>query len=159
MKKLLSLFISAVFAGSVFGEVVRPAPNFTWGGINGSSKALSSLVDQPVILIIAPSPKSGVFKKQLKNIERLYRQYAGREVLIVAAFTREPGVVESDVPFLYATDPQTTAASYGLGVGKFEVAVIGPDRNIDLVTNNVVTGERIRDVIDNGYVRQVVRRK
>ena len=159
MKKLLPLFISAIFAASVFGDVVRPAPNFTWGGINGSSKALSSLVDQPVILIIAPSPKSSGFKKQLKNVERLYRQYAGRQALFVAAFTREPGVVESDVPFLYATDPQSIAASYELGSEKYEVVVIGPDRNIDLVTNNVVTGERIRDVIDNGYTRQVVRRK
>ncbi len=159
MKKLVPLFLTAVFACSAFGEVVRPAPDFTWGSLNGSSKGLGSLVNQPVILIIAPSPKSGAFKKELKNVQRLYRQYAGREALLVAAFTKEPGVVESDIPFLYANDPQAVAASYGLANEKFAVVVIGPDRNIDLVTNNVISGERLRDVIDNSYTRQVVRRK
>ncbi len=159
MKLLLTLFTVVLALVTVHAEVVRPAPDFAWESFNGTSKTLSSLTRQPVILIIAPSPKSSLFKKQLKKIAGLYRQYAGREALFVAAFTQEPGVVESDIPFLYVRNPQTVAASYGLGDEKFELIVIGPDRNMDLVTNNITSGERIRDVIDNSFPRQSVRRK
>ncbi|MEO7932114.1 MAG: redoxin domain-containing protein [Chthoniobacterales bacterium] len=158
--KLFLTFLTFIFAlATVRGEAVRLAPDFSWESFNGTSKALSGLKNQPVILIIAPSPKSKVFKKQLKKMAPLYRQYAGREALFVAAFTSEPGVVESDIPFLYVRDPQAVAASYGLNGEKFELIVIGPDRNMDLITNQLTSGERVRDVIDNSFPRQAVRRK
>ncbi len=159
MKLFLTLFTVAFALVTVRAEVVRLAPDFAWESFNGTSKTLSNLTQQPVILIIAPSPKSSAFKKQLKKIAGLYRQYAGREALFFAAFTQEPGVVESDIPFLYVRDPQAVAASYGLGQEKFALIVIGPDRNIDMVTNNITSGERVRDVIDNSFPRQSVRRK
>ncbi|HEX8372783.1 MAG TPA: DUF4174 domain-containing protein [Chthoniobacterales bacterium] len=154
---LLGLFVAT--AAPLKSEVVRLAPEFAVESFNGTSKPASRFGKQPLILIIAPSPKSGVFKKQLKHIENLYRQYAGREALFIAAFTRETGTVESDIPFLYATDPQAVAASYGLGREKFQLNLIGPDHNLDLVTSEIVSGERIRDVIDNSYTRQSVRRR
>lgn len=160
MKKFLTiLFLTLSMATWTNAEVVRTAPDFSWESFNGTSRTLSSLGKQPVVLIIAPSPKSGSFKKQLKQLVKIYRQYAGRETVFVAAFTQEPGMVESDIPFLYARDTQTLAANYGLENEKFELVVIGPDRNMDLITNNVVSGERVKDVIDNSYTRQSIRRK
>lgn len=138
--------------------VVRPAPNFQWESFNGKSATLSSVGKQPAVLIIAPSPKSGVFKKQLKEIEGLYRQYAGRGTLFFAAFTQETGEIRSDIPFLYVQNPQAVAQDYGLERGKFQIAVIGMDKNIDLLSGNVTNAERLRDVIDNSYPQQSVRR-
>ncbi len=159
MKKFLLSFLFATSVFAATAEVVRPAPDFSWQSFNGSSKTLAGLRGQPVVLLIAPSAKSSAFKKQIKQLAKLYRQYAGREAVFVAAFTQEAGPVESDIPFLYASDPQNLAASYGFADEKFELVVISPDRNMDLVTNNVVSGERVKDVIDNSFARQSIRRK
>lgn len=159
MKIFLCFGLVIFLATPIFGQVVRPAPEFTWQSINGSSRTLSSLAKQPVILIVAPSASSGAFKKQLKQLHRLYRQYAGREAVFIAAFTEKPGVVKSEIPFLYADNPMDVAANYGLPNSRFKLAIIGPDRNVDLITENVISGERVRDVIDNSSSRQAVRRK
>ncbi|HEY5893007.1 MAG TPA: hypothetical protein VIT91_07225 [Chthoniobacterales bacterium] len=153
---LLILLTTSILNAS--GEIVRSAPEFYWQGINGAGRSLSSLGEQPVILIVAPSPRSRVFRKQLSEIERLYRQYAGRDAIFCAAFTEQPGEIESDVPFLYALDPQQVAEHYGIGDHRFLIAVIGPDRNLDLLSWERTNGNRLRDVIDNGYVAQAVRR-
>lgn len=153
---LLILLIPSIL--NVRGEIVRSAPEFHWQGINGASRSLSSLGKQPVVLIVAPSPRSRVFRKQLAEIERLYRQYAGRSALFCAAFTQQSGEIESDIPFLYALDPQEVASNYGMGSHNFLIAVIGPDRNLDLLSWERTNGNRLRDVIDNGYVMQSVRR-
>jgi hypothetical protein len=155
------LFLLAVFVAPIFdakSQIVRPAPEFYWQGINGAPRSLSSLGKQPVILIIAPSPRSRVFRKQLSDIERLYRQYAGRGAIFCAAFTEKPGEVESNIPFLYVLDPESVASNYGVGHHKFLIAVIGPDRNLDLLSWERTGSGRLRDVIDNGYVMQSVRR-
>ena len=158
--KIFAFLAAATLAliSSTVAEVVRPAPEFIWEGLNGTPKTLSSLPKQTAVLIIAPSPNSGAFKDQLEELERLYRQYAGREALFFAAFTQQPGIVKSDIPFLYAQDPQAVAAHYGVNRKRFKFIVIGPDRNMDLVTSEVTNGERVRDVIDNSYIRQSVRR-
>ena len=147
-----------VAAGHLAGEVVRAAPNFSWETFNGRSATLASVGRQPAVLIVAPSPRSRVFKKQLKEVERLYRQYAGRGTLFFAAFTSETGTIQSDIPFLYVRDPATVAAGLGLADRGFLLAVIGPDRNLDLVSFQVTGGDRIRDVIDNSQTQQSVRR-
>jgi len=157
MKKLLALLLLPAFFAHA--EVVRPAPDFAWESFNGTTKTLTGLKGQPVVLIIAPSPKSGVFKKQIKQLNKLYRQYASREAIFVAAFTQESGLAQTDIPFLYARNAQAIAADYGLEKDQFELVVIGPDRNMDLITKDVTTGERVRDVIDNSQPRQSVRRK
>jgi hypothetical protein len=156
MKNFAFLAIALALVSSAFAQVVRPAPEFIWEGINGVPKTLSGLQKQTAVLIIATSPKSGAFKDQLEELERLYRQYAGREALFFAAFTQKPGIVKSDIPFLYVQNPQAVAASYG--ARRFQFVIIGPDRNMDLVTDDVTSGERVRDVIDNSYSRQAMRR-
>ena len=38
------------------------------------------------------------------------------------------------------------------------IAVIGPDFDIDLAFYKMTSGERLRDIIDNSYTRQSIRR-
>ncbi len=155
---VIAPFLQAQSSPERLSPVVRPAPDFQWESFNDGSKALRSLKQQPVVLIVARSARTGAFRKQLREVERLYRQFAGRETLFVAAFTEESGVVKSDIPFLIARDPQGIAANYGFSGSPFGIAVIGPDFNIDLASYKVTSGERLRDIIDNSYPRQSIRR-
>ena len=143
---------------SVQAAIVRPAPEFFWRGIGGSSISLSETARQPVVLIIAPSARSGAFKKQLGEIETLYRQYAGRGTLFCAAFTEKQTNVRTNIPFLYVQDATAIAAQYGQGRRGFRIAIIGPDRNLDLISSEVLNAEQLRDVIDNSFAQQSVRR-
>lgn len=165
MKRLLFVLLLAFALGahaqpsaSRPSPIVRPASDFQWESFNDGSKTLRSLKKQPVILIVAPSPLSSAFRKQLREVERIYRQFAGRDTLLVAAFTEQPGIVKSDIPFLIARDPQGIAFNYGFSGAQFGIAVIGPDFNIDLASSKITSGERLRDVIDNSYTRQSIRR-
>ena len=164
MKKLslLALGLLAVFAvAAAHAEVVRPAPNFTWG----TGRTLKSWKGQPVVLLIAPSPDSSAFRKQAQRIQAAYLELAARNVVFVAAFT-EPDTTSvpfanrlpSNVPFVVANNGPQIAADYGVD-GKFSIAVIGVDGNLDLNSAKVIPASRIMDMILNNAEQQAAERK
>jgi peroxiredoxin len=147
----LSLIIVAGLA-SAPAAVVRLAPDFTFPGI-GNKKSLKSLRGQPVVLIITKSPKNGDFKTQAKYLREIYQQFASKQVVFVAAFTDQAGVIKSDIPFAVADNGAAVAGAYGV-VDKFNVVIIGKDGNVDYQTRKVLPPERVRDVIQNSYAVQ-----
>jgi hypothetical protein len=150
---LLALFL--VFTSiSAQAEVIRLSPDFTFPGI-GKSQSLKGVRGQPVVLLIATSPKSGEFKTEVKILKGIYQQFANKQVLFVAAFTEETGPIKSDIPFLIANNGPAVASAFSVPEkNKFNIAIIGKDGNIDYQTSKVLRAERVRDVIQNSYAVQ-----
>jgi peroxiredoxin len=144
---LVLTFIATLAVASA--AVVRPAPDFSFPGI-GKTKSLKSLRGQPVVLIIAKSPKLGDFKAQAKYLLEIYQQFASKQVVFVAAFTEDEGIIKSDIPFAVASNGPAVAGAYGV-TDKFNIVIIGKDGNIDYQTSKVLIPERVRDVIQNSY--------
>jgi hypothetical protein len=167
------LTLSLLFAlATVQAEVVRLAPDFTFGGV-GKTESLKSLRGMPVVLIIAKSPKLKEVKVQAKNLREIYQEFANKHVIFAAAFTGESGLVPSDIPFVIATNGAAVAGAYGVqgtsggsrsfmpewlrptgGSGDFTIVIIGKDGNIDYQTDKVLPSSRVRDVIQNSYAVQ-----
>jgi hypothetical protein len=138
---------------AVVPNVPRPAPEFLWASVNGKVKRLKDVEGQPVVLIFATDPNQKEFKKQVKNITKVYKNLAERKALFFVAFTRETGVISgSDVPFVVLPDPGSAADAYR--VGDFGIAVIGPDGNLDYATDRIIPGIKIINVMDNSYAIQ-----
>ncbi len=148
---LLALSLLAALATS-HAAVVRLAPDFSFPGI-GKTKSLKALRGQPVVLVIAESPRTGDFKAQAKNLKDIYQQFASKQVVFVAAFTEEPGVIKSDIPFAVADNGPAVAGAYGV-VDKFNIVIIGKDGNVDYQTKKVLPASRVRDVIQNSFAVQ-----
>jgi peroxiredoxin len=163
MKKLLTvcLTLGALAISPAFAEVVRPAPDLLFSGAAGGKvTSLKALRGQPVVLVIAASPRQGAFKEQAEQLEELYRLLAGREAVFIAAFsTTNEDKLKSNIPFAVAQNGPAVAASYGVPPGKFALAVIGEDGNLDLLTRKVSRAERVLEVIDNAYPVQAASRK
>lgn len=149
----LSLLLVAGLALTATAAVVRLAPDFTFPGVGNKAKSLKSLRGQPVVLIIAPSPKNGDFKAQAKFLKEIYQQFASKQVVFVAAFTEDKGEIKSDIPFAVADNGAAVAGAYGV-VDKFNIAIIGRDGNVDYQTRKVLPPERVRDVIQNSFAVQ-----
>ena len=154
---ILTLFIAIAIPAQ--GEVIRSAPEFSWPGAGNTKRSLKSLRGQPVVLVIADSPKTGSFRKQLKWLKPIYHELAAKGAVFIAAFRAgEEGAVKSDIPFVIANNGAGVASAYGVN-GDFGLAIIGKDGNIDYVTDKVRTGERIRDVMINNFQPQAEGRK
>lgn len=156
--RLLALALTFVFAFSAGADVVRKAPDFTWPGAGSKSRSLRSLQGQPVIVLIADTPRNGEFRKQVKWLEDNYSQLAAKGAVFVAAFRSGEGPVKSDIPFIVANNGAAVASAYGVE-GAFALAVVGRDGNLDYVTDRVRTGQRVRDLIINNYANQAATRK
>ena len=155
--RLALALLAALTLASANAEVVRPAPNFTWG----TGRTLKSWQGQPVVLLIAPSPESGAFRKQARRIQSAYQEFAARNVVFVAAFTEPEAAgqrIPSNVPFVIAQNGAQIAAAYSFD-GHFALAVIGKDGNLDLNSAKVVPASRIMDMILNNYEQQAAERK
>lgn len=156
-RPFLFLFSLALSISPLRAEAVRPAPDFAWEGI-GSTKSLKSLRGQPVVLLIADSARSGRLRAQIDRLEELYRFYSARSVVFAVALRSEARTLKSDIPFVQAISGTAVADQYGVDRG-FSIAIIGPDGNVDYITDRVLPGERVRDVVNNSYVRQQAIRK
>jgi peroxiredoxin len=156
--RLLALALTFVFAVSATGEVVRNAPDFSWPGAGNKNRSLRSLRGQPVIVLIADSPRTGAFRKQVKWLEDNYAQLAAKGAVFVAAFRSGEGPVKSNVPFIVANNGGAVASAYGVE-GDFALAVVGRDGNLDYVTDKVRTSQRVHDLIINNYANQAAARK
>lgn len=142
-----------VLVTTLSAVVVRPAPNVNWIDSSGRQKALSALKGQPVVLLIAPSPRDRSFRSQLGQLRRMYERYAAQRVVFIAAFTGEGGRVESNIPFVLAADGPRVGYDYE-GSERFRIAFIGRDGNLDYVTNKVIPAQRAYDIVGNSFVPQ-----
>jgi len=151
---LVFLLLAALALPAVCrAEVVRPAPDFVWLSSNAKGKSLKSLRGQPVVLIVAESPRQWIFRAQVGQLKKVYQLLGNDKMVAVAAFTREPGVIRSNIPFVLAADPGYVSSIYGVQ-GNFAVFVIGKDGNIDALSEKVLPGQRIIDIINNSFVVQ-----
>ena len=154
-----SIVLSLITVLTASAVVMEPAPNFTFEGAGGKAASLKSLRGQPVVLLIATSPRDRRFRSQVKKLAGRYRQFASRNAVFFAAFRQNPELPQSDIPFAVAVNGAKVANDYGIGDAPFALVVIGKDGNIDLKTTKVYGPERVQDVIDNSYVVQAGQRK
>ena len=158
MRLIVFAFTLLISLLASHAAVVRLAPDFTFPGVGSSARSLRSVRGQPVVLLIATSPKNKAFKKQVKYLREIYEQFASKQVVFAAALGETDGPVKSDVPFVLANNGPAVAAAYGLQ-GGFNLVIIGKDGNVDYQTEKVCPPERIRDVIQNSYAIQAPARK
>ncbi len=160
MMKRLAL-IALAFLGSmalVSAEVVRPAPNFSWVNVQGKVENLSAFKDRTIVLLITNSPRNWRFRGQLGQLNKLYQTFASRNTIFVAAFTETPGRVNSNIPFVLASDGPRVGFEYGSNE-QFLIAIIGRDGNLDCVTDRILPAQRILDIAVNSFVNQELMRR
>ena len=137
--------------------VVTLAPDFTFAA-PGKSRSLRSLRGQAVVIVFGKNAGVGAFEDQLEELGPLYQELASKRVIFVAALQEGDRPVRSNIPFVLANDGPNVAARYNV-TGKFAIAIIGQDGNIDYQTTKVLPGGRVRDVIQNSFVVQDTARK
>ena len=137
--------------------IVSLAPDFTFAAV-GKARSLRSLRGQAVVLVFGKNAGVGAFKDQLDELGPLYQELASKRVIFVAALQEGDGLIRSNIPFVIANDGASVASRYGVA-GKFAIAIIGQDGNIDYQTTKVLPGGRVRDVIQNSFVVQDTARK
>jgi hypothetical protein len=148
---LLMLAASSVLATTPEkkgSSLISAAPAFSGGAAEGRTVTLSSLKGKPVLLLIAPSPKDRAFRRQISELSGRYERLAADGIICFAAFTSDGGVIPSNVPFLTVNNPAVVASSYDV-TGRFSVAVIGRDGNLDCLSTKPLPGQRILDLINN----------
>lgn len=150
--KSLILFL-ALAAGTLNADVVRPAPEFTWLDSTGAHKSSKAFLGRPVVVVVAPSPRSWAFRSQVGQLQKMYERLAAEKIVCVAAFSQTPGIVRSNIPFVTVADGPRLA--YDLQADKgFAIAVIGKDGNLDYSGQKVLPVQRIYDIMGNSYVVQ-----
>ena len=162
MKSLMKLLLRAALvlslcAAAAQAVVVRPAPDFGLEGVRKDT-SLRSFRGQSVVLVITRSARDKEFRKELAMLKEMYPQFAAEKVIFVAAIENGPADVPSNIPFVTAANPAQVAADYGVN-GRFAIAVIGVDGNLDLITNRIIAAARVRDAIFNNYDSQQAARK
>ena len=149
----ICLVLLVVLTTTLSAVVVRQAPNISWIDSSGRQRALSALRGQPVIVLIAPSPRNRAFRSQLGQLRKMFERYAAHKTVFIAAFTQEGGVIGSNIPFMVAADGPRVGFEYESSEG-FGIAFIGRDGNLDYVTNKVIPAHRVYDLINNSFVPQ-----
>ncbi|MGH8046813.1 MAG: hypothetical protein ACREKL_06170 [Chthoniobacterales bacterium] len=161
MRRILFSLLALVVTGlakTTMADVVRPAAEFAWIDFNGKARDLKSLRGQAVVVLIAPSPRSWVFRSQVGQLQKAYQRFAAAKLVCFAAFTEEPGTIRSNIPFVTVADGPRVAFVYDITKG-FGLAIIGPDGNLDCLSTKVMPAQRILDTMDaNFQVQQGLRR-
>lgn len=154
------VLLAFVFGGlsTLAAQVPRPAPDFAWEGLNGQATSIKSFRGQPVVVLMGDSGRSRRLRSQIARLEELYRFYSARRVVFVAAVRSDAKPLRSDIPFVLAQNGAAVASAFGIERG-FGLAIIAPDGNVDLLTDEVTAAARIRDVLDNTFQRQQAIRK
>lgn len=160
---LLGTVLAAVVLGfgwtSLHANVVRPVPDFSWVGLNGKLETLNEFRGQPVILLITTGPRNWAFRRQIGQLQDVYQRLAATGAVCVAAFTRETGIIRSNIPFVQAQDGPRVAYLTGTQGPRFTVILIGKDGNMDAISHRVIKGQRVLDIIGNSFVVQETLRR
>lgn len=158
MRFLPALLLALLAAAPLRANVVRPSPDFSWIDATGKAKPAKELRGRPIVVLVAESPRQWAFRSQVGQLQKIYQRFAADGLVCVAAFSREPGVIRSNIPFLTVPDGTSTAAAFDTAQG-FSIAIIGMDGNLDYVGNRVVPAQRIHDIIDNSFAKQKLLRR
>lgn len=145
-------------ASPSLAEVVRPAPELSVR-IGENLRPLKTFQGQQIVLLLADSPSTRAFRRQVREIETLYDRFAASRILFLAAFrspTQDP--VASNIPFLVSNPDPTLFERYGIK-SKFGIAIIGADGNLDCVTAQELSASRIREVLQNSFTVQKAARR
>jgi uncharacterized protein YccT (UPF0319 family) len=138
----------------VTAEVIRPAPPVAFPPVDGHARTLKSFLGQPLIVLLADSPKRGDFRTQLKEMEKAFDRLAIRKTVVAAAFKNQDSTeIASNIPVISLPDGAGVCEAFAMK-GKFAIALIGPDGNLDYVTNNILNINRILEVMQNSYAIQ-----
>lgn len=160
MKRLSLIAALAVAALSAAQAlVVQPSPNVAWVNPAGKLETSAAFLGQPIVVVVAPSPRSWIFRAQVGQLQKMYERYAAEKMIFVAAFTQEQGLIRSNIPFVLAADGPRTAFDFQVAEKKFGIAVIGRDGNVDCVSSKVLAAQRIYDIVNNSYVPQAADRR
>ena len=138
--------------------VVHPTPDFAWVGAGNKAYPLKNLRGQPLVILVAPSPDAKGLRQEAGRIQDLYLQFSARKTVFLAAFTAQTGRVASNVPYAIAANGASVAAAYGVNPGGFSVIVVGPDGNVDMVSQRVEGAQRLLDIINNNGQTQATTR-
>jgi hypothetical protein len=154
-----ALFLSAALSLTAFSEVVRPAPQFAFSTAAGESRTLKEIKGQPVLLLLADSPTRSAFRAQLRELEKAFDRLSIRKTLIIAAFRQDGGgEIRSNIPVTLLPDGARVCEAYGLK-GKFAIALISQDGNLDYQTEQILNINRILEVMQNSYEVQKAARR
>jgi hypothetical protein len=153
MRRFLTLASLIALTAAAHAIVVRPTPDVRWIDASGQTRSLSQFKGQPVVLLITPNARNRSFRSQLGRLRGISERLGAQKVIFLAAFTSEPGRVPSNIPFALAADGPKVGFDFGSD-GRFQIAIIGADGNLDYVTSKVLPGQRIYDVIANSFARQ-----
>jgi hypothetical protein len=160
MKPAALLLALILLAHPAIAEVVRQTPDLAWVDSTGAKKSLVSLRGKPIVVLIAKSPRQWAFRSQVGQLQKIYERFAAQGLVCIVAFSEEQGVIRSNIPFLHVPNGVAAAAAYDAPPKGFAIAIIGEDGNLDYISNRVVPAQRIYDIVDNSYVRQMqLRRK
>jgi Domain of unknown function (DUF4174) len=157
MKKIVTAIFLIAFSLGTFAAsaVVRPAPDFSFGGVGGR---LSKLRGQPIVIVIARSADDKQFKKQAKLLRARYQQFSAKQVAFIAAFQNSGDAkIPSDIPWIVADDGAKVAAAFGFD--NFAIIVIGKDGNVDMETSKITPAERVQAVLASSFAVQSAVRK
>ncbi len=157
MAALLRAVLILSLCAAARADVVRPAPGFNLDGV-AKPMSLRGFRGQAVVLVIARTARDADFRNQVRRLRDAYSQLATEKVIFVAAIEQGPADVPSDIPFAIAANGAQVAADYGV-TGRFAIAVIGVDGNLDLITNKVIAAERVRDIVFDNFESQQGSRK
>lgn len=155
MKRLFFAFALAFLGllATLQAEVVRPAPEIQWTSSSGATEKLSKFRGQPVVILIAPSPRNWTFRSQVGQLQQVYERLGAMKAICIAAFTENTGQIRSNIPFAIAPDGPRVA--YDLNVQRgFAIGIVGRDGNLDYIHNRVTSGQRVIDIIQNSFVLQ-----
>jgi hypothetical protein len=153
-------FFLAVMAilSSLRAEVPHAAPDFVWTDSTGAPKKAANFRGRPLVVVIAHSPEQRAFRSQVGQLQKIYDRLAAQQLVCVAVFSEDPGVIRSNIPFVTVPDGAATAAAFDASQG-FAIAVIGEDGNLDSIGTRVLPGQRILDIINNSFARQKALRR
>jgi hypothetical protein len=155
----LSLCAASAAPAPAVSAVVHPAPDFSIPGAGGKSSTLRGLRGQSVVLLMAKSVKTGALKKQVRNLQLLFEQFASKQTVFAVALREGDALIASNIPFAVVNNGAAVADAYG-AKGDFSIAIIGRDGNLDCLTSKVLAPERVRDIVQNSYaVQESIRKK
>ncbi|HEX8310157.1 MAG TPA: hypothetical protein VF614_02495 [Chthoniobacteraceae bacterium] len=158
MRTLVFVGCSILLLLASHAAVLRPAPSFSWLGVGNKAQSSKSLRGQAVVLLVARSPRDRVLRKQLRNLEEVYQQFASKRVVFAVALKEGEGPIPTDIPMAVVNDGPGVASAFG-AEDRFQIVIIGRDGNIDYQTSKVLSGERVRDVIQNAFPVQAEARR
>jgi hypothetical protein len=156
-RSVLCALLALAFCSVAHAQVVRPAPDFAISGV-AKGTSLKSFRGQAVVLVVTQRSRGKEFRAMLNRLHDIYSEFSSEKVIFVAAIEDGGTEVPCDIPFVLASDPAQVAADYGVN-GRFGVAVIGTDGNLDFITGQLVAAERVRDMVFNNFESQTASRK